>query len=426
MGNTADNKTAQPDSGYSWTPPPRPDWLKQVNNEGACTDIIDLVPLDAEEMIATACRSEGLSDFGEDYWREPFAVLIKSLNEQAELNLFGRLHLRDELLRALKVRLQIEATYAKHPEIADEVVDSPVIITGLARSGTSILFEILAQDARFKPLLSWEILIPCPPPEAASYDSDPRIERAEALIDRFNRVAPSFKTMHELGARIPNECAGTFIYSFMSENHLSRVDIPDYGAWMAKHADWSVVYRYYHRLLKLLQWKNPRQHWLLKAPPHLWHLEHLFATFPDARVVQTHRDPMRCNASGASLVGTLRWMWSDKPFNPASFEKMLRPEATAAGLEHVISQLEAGDIPRGRMFDSLYADLMERPLETIRNLYQRMGLAFNHETEQRIQHFLEQKPQGKFGAHQYDTIDDPQARACYQRYQTYYGVNNEA
>lgn len=409
-----------------WTPPPRPDWLRQVNDEGACMDIVDLVPLDAEELIATACRSTGLSDFGEDSWREPFAVLIKSLNEQADLNLFGRLHARDEMLRALKVRLQIADEYARHPEIEDEVVAAPVVITGLPRSGTSILFEILSQDLRFKPLLSWEIVLPCPPPDAANYESDPRIDRAEAILTRFNRAAPSFRTMHEMGARTPNECSEAFIYAFMSENLLGRYDVPDYASWLARHVDWQQVYRYYHRLLKLLQWKNPRQHWLLKAPPHLWHLEHLFATFPDAKVVMTHRDPMRCNASGASLVGTLRWMWSDKPFDPASFEKMLSPEATAAGLEHVISQLVAGDIPRRQIFDSHYADLMQQPLKALRALYQRMGLMLDAESAQRIRRFLENKPKGKFGAHQYQTLDDPHARACYTRYQHFFGVADES
>lgn len=389
-------------------------------------DLVAVVPLDADELIATAARSEGLSDFGEAYWREPLAVLVKSLNDQAELNLFGRLVVRDALLNALKARLQIEATYAKHPEIEDEVIDAPVMVTGLPRSGTSILFEILAQDPHFGALLSWEAEFPCPPPEAATYGSDPRIARAQERLTRLNRLTPSFMSMHELGARIPCECGAAFYYSFMTEGIATYGDVPDYVAYLSRKADWRATYRYHRRLLKLLQWKNPRQHWLLKSPPHMFHMEELFHVFPDAKLVYAHRDPLRATASGTSLIGTLRWSRSDKPFDPGSFAQFLRPEVTAAGLERIIDQIESGRVPRGQIFNIQYAELMRQPLEAIRTLYRQMGLTLEGDTELCIRNFLDNKPKGKFGAHQYEASADTDARTHFSRYQAYFGVENEA
>ncbi|MDB5985135.1 MAG: hypothetical protein JWR16_188 [Nevskia sp.] len=417
-----------PEVAGNWKAPKRPAWIQQLNDEAWVMSADDLVPLDPDELIRTATASLGLNDFGDDQWREPFAVLVKALNEEAKLNLFGRLFTRDELLRALRGRLQIQDSYKRHPEIEDEVIDAPVIVTGLPRSGTSILFEILAADPQFGPLLSWEIVLPCPPPEVATYRSDPRIEQAEKILTMYNRIAPQFKAMHEMGARLPNECSEAFLYSFMSDNLAARLDVPSYFNWLYTRSDWGYMYRYHRCLLKLLQWKNPRRHWLLKAPPHLWHLPDLLASFPDARVVHTHRDPVRCNASNTSLLGTLRWMRSDKPFDASSFEKILRPEATAAGLEMVIDQLESGVVPRERIFDVLYADLLDRPLETLKALYVRMGVPLAADAEQNMRAYIEAKPQGKFGAHRYQVAEgeeERRARACYARYQRTYGVADE-
>ena len=93
-----------------WTPPARPDWLAKLNQEGRGMDIASLVPLRAQELLDTAMANTGLSDFGKDEWREPFEILVKAINEEAELNLFGRLMTRSDLLIWLQERLEIEET----------------------------------------------------------------------------------------------------------------------------------------------------------------------------------------------------------------------------------------------------------------------------------------------------------------------------
>ncbi|HQX84926.1 MAG TPA: sulfotransferase, partial [Aestuariivirga sp.] len=381
----------------------------------------------AQELLDTAMANTGLSDFGKDEWREPFEILVKSINEEAELNLFGRLMTRSDLLIWLQERLEIEETYRRHPEIEDEVVDAPVFIVGQARSGTSILFELLSQDGQFGVPTNWEIMFPCPPPEAATYRSDPRIAKAQHLLTQWHRVAPSFLAMHELGASIPNECKVAMNCTFVTDNLTGIFQIPSYYQWLTQ-ADLSVPYAYYKRMLKLLQWKNPRSHWLLKSPSHTESLPVLFKVFPDAQVVYTHRDPIKARASVTNLLGTLYWMRSDKPFDATAFERLMTPEAYAHSLDRIIEQIEDGTIPRSRIHDLLFADLMAQPQETIVRLYQQMGLQLSEQASSSVLNYLSQKPQGKFGKHQYSVGERDQIareRKIFVRYQQFHHVPDE-
>jgi hypothetical protein len=411
-----------------WTPPPRPEWLAQVNAEGRHMAGADLVPLESAELIATAQRISGFTDFGGDEWREPFEVLIKSINEEADLNLFGRLMTRNDILLWLEARLGIEAAYREHPEIDDEVIDAPVFVTGLPRSGTSILFEILAQDPQFGSIRNWEMMFPYPPPERATYETDPRIEHCEHLITQWYRVTPTYRAMHEMGANIPNECILAYSCTFLTEYFTALFQIPSYYQYLAS-SDMRPTYRYYKRMLKMLQWKNPRQHWLLKAPSHLGYLPVIFDVFPDAQVIVTHRDPIKAFASNTDLLGTFYWMRSDKSFDASAFENLLTHEAVAARLNQVIDWRENGDIPVERLSNFKYATMIEQPLEGIRGLYRQAGLPpLSSEAEQRMRDYIAGKPQGKFGKHHYDVGEQEQiaqARRHFQKYQDYFDVPNE-
>lgn len=410
-----------------WTPPARPEWVARVNEEGRGMDIASLVPLRSRELIETAMANTGLSDFGGDDWREPFEILVESLEKEAELNLFGRLMTRSDLLIWLQERLQIEDAYRQHPEIEDEVVNAPVFIVGQARSGTSILFELLSTDSRFGVPTNWEIMFPCPPPEAATYRNDPRIAKADHLLTQWHRVTPSFLSMHELGAMIPNECKVAMNCTFVSDNLTGVFQVPTYYTWL-QQADLTGSYAYYKRMLKLLQWKNPRRHWLLKSPSHTESLPVLFKVFPDARVVLTHRDPVKARASVANLLGTLYWIRSDKAFDAASFERLMTSEAYAFSLNRVIDQVEAGEIPRAQIHDFLFAELMRDAPAALAALYDELGLDFPEQVRQGVIDYLAHKPQGKFGKNVYTVGDREQIareRALFARYQKFHGVPNE-
>ena len=411
----------------SWTPPPRPAWVQQVIDEGRHMDIRSLVPLQAGELMATARRNTGFDDFGSDEWLQGFHVFLRALDEEADLHLLGRLMTRSDILRWLEARLGIEAAYAQHPEIDDEVIQQPVIVTGLPRAGTSILFELLAQDSQFGSPRNWEMMFPFPPPETASYHSDPRIERCQHLVTQWSRVVPTYAAMHEMGAEIPNECIVAMSCTFLTENLPGQYQIPSYNAWYYQQ-DLGYAYRYYKRMLKLLQWRNPRRHWLLKAPSHLGNLPVLFDTFPDARVVITHRDPIVAQASVTNLLGTLYWMRSGQPFDASAFENLMTPEAGAARLDGVVDLLQASAVPVAQIHSFLYAQLVEQPLDALQSLYQGMGLRLEPAALEAMQDYLQAKPQGKFGRHQYsigEREENARKRLLFRRYQNYFQVPDE-
>lgn len=408
-----------------WTPPPHPEWLSTMNTEGRYLNLEAVVPLDESSLVQHACRVTGLQDFGDDQWREPFRVLLKSLEEQAQLTLMGRLMARNDIILWLSARLGVTDTLKKHPEILQEDIVAPMIIVGLPRSGTSILYELLSQDSDVGVPLMWEALQPCPPPEAASYTTDPRIEQADKLFTQWNRVAPEFAAMHEMRGDIPAECgllmAGTFISDHCAALHQTH----SYSAWCAT-ADFLPVYEYHKNILQILQWKNPRKRWLLKAPEHQMHLDTLLQVYPDARIVQTHRDPIKCMASTASLMGTLYYMRSDQPFNAQLFENIIMGDATAQRLEHVVEQREKGIVPSANIVDSRYQDLMDRPIDCIEKIYAHFGMVLSGQVRDRMQHYLNEKPKGKFGQHSY-TVDARRARdrPLFKRYQKLYNIPDE-
>lgn len=412
----------------SWTPPPRPEWLARFNEEARRTAIRDVIRLEADELLETAQRSSGFRNTGDPRWREPFDVLVRSLEDEAELHPFGRLMARNDLLNQLQALLGVQAAFDQHPEIEEERIDRPLIIAAVPRSGSSILFELLAQDPQFGSPRQWEMMFPYPPPECGRYDTDPRIDRCQQLITQWTRVAPTLAAIHELDARLPNECIFGQAPSFVSEYWPSQYQVPSYMRWLADKGDWEWSYGFYRRMLQVLQWRNPRRHWLLKAPSHLNYLPVIFRVFPDARVLLTHRDPVVAQASVTNLMGTLFWIRSDKPMEVEAFAGMLSPETMAAGLERIIDWLESGAIPREQVFSSLYADLVERPLEALQRVYARGGMTLAPEVEARIARYLAEKPQGKFGRHVYavDGAGELAARRrLFARYQAYFNVPDE-
>lgn len=411
-----------------WTPPPRPDWLQAFNDEGREMDIEAIVPLDPEELIAQAKAATGFDDFGSDDWRTPFEILVKSINEEAELNFFGRLMTRQDILIWLQALLGIQAAFNEHPEIADEVIDTPVFIAGLSRSGTSILFELLAQDTQFGSPRHWEMMFPYPSPDAATYDSDPRIERAQHLVTQFNRVAPALKTMHEMDARLPNECIIGQAASFISEYIPFLFQVPTYIGYIYTEGNWAYSYGLYKRMLQVLQFKNPRKHWLLKAPSHLNFLPVLLQVFPDAQVLITHRDPIYAQASVTNLAGTFFHMRSEKPLDVKAFEGLLSPEMMAGNLNRIIDWLEDGVIPKDQVSHSLYADLISDPAQALAKVYDQIGLPFTDSARASMEAYLAAKPKAKFGKHKYSIGEQEEIarkREFFARYQAYFGVPHE-
>jgi hypothetical protein len=283
-----DTKAKPEDQRTKWQPPPRPEWVQRVNEEGYCMNISGVVPLDSKSLMESAMRTTGLSDFGADDWREPFEILCKSYENEARLNLMGRIRTRSELLQLLDARLMIEDTYKRHPEINDQKVAQPIFVVGQGRSGTSFLINLLAANPDNGAPLQWEMMFPCPPPEKATYKTDPRIAKADKMIKQWVRVVPTMISMHEFSGDLPLEDAQIYALNFMGVSWFAMLgQVPTYDAYMAR-ADPMLGVRYHERVLKLLQWKNPRKNWVSKDCFHLDRMSSLLKVFPDACFVWPH------------------------------------------------------------------------------------------------------------------------------------------
>ena len=415
------------DRRRGWTPHPRPEWVARVNEEGRILGARGLVPLDEASLLAQAVANTGLEDFGEDGWREPFRVLLDAIEREANLNLVGRLFTRSDMLIHLEGRLRVTDWIARHPEVETERVDAPVVITGLGRSGTTILHEVLAQDPQFRVVRMWEAKYPCPPPEPASYSSDPRIERAERVTTLQDRITPEWRSMHKVGGDLPVECIEFMYSSFLSEAFPASFQVPSYSEYLAR-ADLRPAYAWHRRILRLLQSRHRARHWLLKGPTHVPVLPLLLETYPDARVILLHRDPVKALASVVDVVGTLFWMRTDTPFAGDSFGAYLATEPVARNLERVIGWLEDGTLPAQRVCSVRYRDFATRPEVEIERIYERLGLELSGPAMDAMRGYLAAKPKGKFGQHVYEAGSREAIaaeRGRFRGYQEYFGVPDE-
>jgi hypothetical protein len=407
---------------YDWRPGPRPDWVQALHT------IADpaWIRLDADELLAEASARSGLSDFGGDDFLEPYRIFVRALDAEAQLHALGRLIARSDVVNWLENRLQLAEWRKRRPEIARERVAAPIFITGLPRTGTSILHELLAQDPAHRVPLHWEVRHPCPPPERGAED-DRRVARAERQVQLWNHVVPEYRAMHELGARLPVECIQLTAHSFRSEELMGRHQVPSYAAWYAG-CDLAPAYRFHKAMLQHLQSRHRRERWVLKAPSHLPALATLFAVYPDARVVLTHRDPLKILPSVASILYSTAYVRSDA-VDPKAMLGWFTGE-TCRGLLDGMTALRASGAAAPHQFHDLrYADLVARPLETIGALYDAFGLRLSGEAEARMRAYLAAKPKGKHGAHRYDFaatgFDRAAERERFRPYQERYGVPSE-
>lgn len=413
-----------------WQPQPRPEWVEKLNAEGRCMDIKAVVPLDADSLLNSARRNTGLSDFGDDHWREPFAVLTRALDDEAELNLMGRLMTRSDLLLALEARLMLEDCYKRHPEIDDEVIAQPLIIIGQGRSGTSMLQNILAQDPANGAPKIWEAYRPCPPPEQATANTDPRIARYAPLITQINRVVPEIRSMHEFEPELPTETIHLHCLSFMSPAWFNPFggQVPSYSAYM-QNVNAVDIYRYEQRLLKLLQWRNPRQHWILKSPYSILHLREILQVYPDAGFIWTHRDPVKALSSVVNLLGTLFWCRSDQPFMGDTLASYTNADLAAQLINQPIDWLASGELPPDRLFNIQYADFIDNPLAEIERLYRFYNIELSAPGRAAMQAYVDANPRESRPQHRYNAGPDTlvsRERQTFARYQSYFNVASES
>ncbi len=413
----------------------RPDWVRRINLMAGSVggDPRDLVPIDAGDLLDTATVGLGglpAGDLGDPRWQERFEALVGAV-DAAPMHVVGRLMTKQELLRSLRTRLLITELIDTVPAIRDQPVAAPVIITGPARSGTSILFELLALDPELRAPIAADALYPLTLPPAVHPAARPQSGGGPALPGRlvlseceqelWADVQPEFQALHELRADLPVECVTLTQGSFCGF-HWSMIASLD--SWLP---DPAVNYAYERQFLQVLQHGAGPVQWVLKTPGHLMLLPLLFAEFGDAWVVQTHRDPAKTMPSTVSTTAMVQWLRTDHVDVDAMAEVILA--VFTAGLNGSIDLRASGAVPAERFVDVHFAELMSDPVATLRAAYAKMGRDFTDDHAAAVLDYLANKPKGKFGVHRYQPEDwgftAESLRAALAPYIDHYGVASE-
>jgi hypothetical protein len=361
-----------------------------------------LVSLDEESLLAAACKRTGLDGFGDAGFFEPLRVLIDALEREAGLSAFGRIATREHLVQLLASRLRLEDLIRRHPEILDERIERPIIIAGLPRSGTTHLFNLLSRDAKLRWLPYWESLEPFPDPnERPGKDGrDPRLARCERSLSAIERMMPLFPAMHEFSVEGPHEEIQLLALAFSTQLFEASYCVPSYGEWY-HGSDQTPAYAYLKRALQALQWLRRGTRWLLKTPQHLENLGPLVRTFPDAKFIQTHRDPVRITASLGTMIAygsrmqhrrvdpvAIGRRWAD------NVERMLRASVRDRAL-----------LPAAQVVDVRFHEYMKDQLGTVERVFAFCDEPVDDATAAAVRAFLDENPKGKHGAIDYRLED---------------------
>jgi hypothetical protein len=383
---------------------------------------------DRDQLVATAMADTGLDDFGEPTWQEGLDRLLDDFVQEGRLHELGVEIARGEVLDYLRVRLGITDLRKAEPAIAESPIARPIVIVGQPRTGTTILHDLLALDPQLRAPLSWEVDRPLPPPEPATYDTDPRIAEVQATIEMADSLIPGFTAFHPMGALLPQECVRITGGDFRSMIFNTQYRVPNYSEWLLDEADMAPMYRWHRQFLQHLQSRQEPQRWLLKSPAHMWCLGALMAEYPDAVVIQTHRDPLKVVASVSALIAHLRQMTSDETSVPDAADSFT--DDLFLGLERSMEARDQGVIDPSRLVEVQFTDFVADPVPTIRAIYEQLDVDLSAEAEQEMRSFLEHHPgDGGGGGTRYrfaDTgLDAGELRERARPYQERFGVPSE-
>lgn len=341
-----------------------------------------LWPIDVELLCAKARRMTGLDDFGGSSVERGLSALVASLNREANLHPLGRFLMRTHLLDLLKTRLQLIEAWKRQPETVNgSSIPRPIFITGMPRSGSTFLHELLACDPALRAPRIWEVMFPVTANEPDRGRYDPRVWKAATCLWWFRRLAPEADAVYPMRARTPHECVTIHSYTMMSEEFISSCRVPAYASFL-RSSDRIPIYQWQKRFLQHLQQNQPARRWILKAPDHVYSLEALFSVFPDAVVIQTHRDPLDVLKSTIHLTRVLHGLYA-RPEDPAQLAAR-EARVLSAAIDHCLRFRDAHPELGERFVDVGYSELTADPLSVINQIYQHFDMTLTSEAARRI------------------------------------------
>lgn len=335
-----------------------------------------------DKIVSAAQAVDGLTDFADESYREPLERLLWSLEHEARLNETGEAVLQQRMVDILATRLRVQAYLKRYPEILDEEIIAPLVIVGLPRTGTTMLHRTIAADHRMYAPLWYEVRFPCP---ALDWDfttqGDRRIADATAEMRAMVDANPELLAIHPMDAMGPDEDIMLLEQSFYSFMPQSSANVPSFDAWLEAQ-DHTPGYQYLKILLQFLQWQKKRtgckaERWTLKAPHHLHYMDLILKVFPDAKVVQSHRDPVETIPSLASLIAGVWVIYSDSVDLTEAGRQWARK--FAHGMSHTMAvRQQCSD---DRFLDLWFHDTVSQPLVEIHKIYDFLGMELTSEAQ---------------------------------------------
>jgi len=361
------------------------------------------VELSEQVVLEAARRQTGLSDFGADDFHARLRVWLQAAEEDTDLNALGRLGVFSNCVRYLANRLRVEDVLTRHPEIVQVAIGRPIIVAGLPRSGTTHLVNLIAADSRLRSLPYWESMEPVPARgDGPGRDGrDPRWTRCRQSYEQMIAQMPLLPAMHDMPPEHIHE-----------EIELQELDFATYLLeWLARPPRWRDYYlgldlrssyAYLKKVLQVLTWFRGPRRWVLKSPQHLEQLGPLLATFPDATIAITHRDPVAVIQSAITML--------------AYGDRMRRTRVDPAGLaaywiDRVERLLRAcvrdrDRLPATQAIDVPFHALMADDLGMVTRIYERAGLPMTPGARAELARYVADNPRGKHGQVVYDLRRD--------------------
>lgn len=368
---------------------------------------LDLI--DEDRLHESAAARAGHDDFGDQAYREGLGELLGAARESSRLEAIAE-RVSSLVIETLVSRLSSEAEWKARPEVLDNPVTAPIVITGLPRSGTTLLHFLMSLDPQFQWTPRWVGERPIVRPPRDEWESHPQYKAVHDRLEAMFAANPGLRAAHEMGAGLADECITVMVQSFASNMFVSMLPLPAYREWFLQ-TDETPSYRRYKDNLRLMGAGAPEQTWLLKNPFHTFGMEPLLSTFPDARVIVLHRNPVETIASGASLTSRNADFWHKEELGP------IRLEVCSRAVERMA---DARKRHPGHCLDVSYRTLIGDPLGTIRSIYEHYGLRLCEDTAAAMSAWLAANPQGKHGKHSYSSeefgISDDDVRNAFSAY----------
>ncbi|WP_216901149.1 sulfotransferase family protein [Nocardia alni] len=323
-----------------------------------------------EDLHASATKACGLTDFGPADYTEALGVLLESYQRDADLTELGSKMNRYFLRGALVARALSEASWAANPAYAETPVTRPIFVTGLPRTGTTALHRLLAADPAHQALEMWLTEFPQPRPPRETWSENPIYQKIEAGFTQHHVENPEFMGLHYMTAAEVEECWQLLRQTVKSVAYECLAYLPTYSQWLQRQ-EWTNAYARHRKNLQLIGLGDQRR-WILKNPSHLFALDALLEVYPDALIIQTHRDPVTVLASSCSLneQATAGWSntFSGKVIGETQLELWSRGlrDFTAARARHNPAQF----------IDIDFADLRADPLGTVERIYRAFAIDF--------------------------------------------------